>query len=41
MQAWADKLADAEDAEALCAIIRDLYQKEDIPYGELLLQMCM
>ncbi|CAK0783544.1 hypothetical protein CVIRNUC_006743 [Coccomyxa viridis] len=32
-EAWADKLADAEDAEALCAIIRDLYQKEDIPYG--------
>jgi hypothetical protein len=33
MQVWADKLATAEDSDDLFAIIRDLYQQEDIPYG--------
>ena len=32
-QVWADKLAAADDTDDLCAIIRDLYQQEDIPYG--------
>jgi len=36
MQAWADKLAAAEDTEGLCDIIRELYQQEDIPYGGLI-----
>ena len=35
-QVWADKLATAEDTEALCDVIRELYQQEDIPYGKFL-----
>ncbi len=34
-QVWADKLAVAEDTDALCDVIRELYQQEDIPYGSL------
>ena len=32
-QAWANQLACAADAEAACAVLQELFVKEDIPYG--------
>lgn len=32
-QVWADKLAAADDADGTCAVIQELFQAEDIPYG--------
>ena len=33
MQAWANKLAAADDVDSTCTIVQELFQVEDIPYG--------
>lgn len=35
LQAWANQLAVAESEDATCAIVQELFQAEDIPYGIL------
>ena len=33
MQAWANKLAAADDVDGTCTVVQELFLVEDIPYG--------